>query len=41
MVHNRYIISDDESVGEPDWETPNIIRIKTKKSKRFESIFEE
>ena len=29
--HNRYIRSTDESIGEPDWETPDVVRIKSRK----------
>jgi integrase/recombinase XerD len=32
--HNRYVRGIGESVGEPDWETPGIVRIKSRKSKR-------
>lgn len=33
--HNRYIRAKDESIGETDWETPEMVRIKSKKSKRI------
>ena len=32
--HNRYL-SYPEVIGEADWETPDVVRIKNKKSKRF------
>ena len=32
--HNRYVRGIGESVGEPDSETPGIVRIKSRKSKR-------
>ena len=36
--HNLYLRS--ESVGEPEWETPDMVRIKSKKSKRVSTYSE-
>lgn len=33
--YNRYLKSAEESLGEPDWQTPEIVRIKSRKSKRL------
>jgi hypothetical protein len=33
--HNRYVRSNEESAGEQDGETPGIVRIKSRKSKRL------
>lgn len=32
--HNRYIGSKDKSIGQSDWENPDMVRIKDRKSKR-------
>jgi hypothetical protein len=34
-IQYRYLRSNEESVGEPDWDTPEMVRIKSKKSKRL------
>jgi integrase/recombinase XerD len=38
--HNRYVKKYSESIGEIEWETPDIVKIKTKKSKRISSYAE-
>ena len=32
--HNLYPRSNEEPMGEPDWETPDMVRIKNRKSRR-------
>ena len=38
--HNRHLRSNEESVGEPDWDTHEMVRIKGKKSKRVSQYSE-